>query len=172
MWLVLCVTGGPYHAEAKLSSYILNFSSEQSFLRKILSFFSAAVIKCHDHKQLGEEMIHFPLSYSLHPGKPRQELKAGTWGQEMKQNHCMNTAYWLSPQGLLSLLSFYNPGALSQGWQHPWWAEPTHIKQGIFSIKISSSQICLHLYRINKNQWAQQVFYFQHLLQSGFKEIF
>lgn len=37
--------------------------------------------------------------------KSEQELKAGTWEWELKQKLQRNTAYWLSPHGLLSYLS-------------------------------------------------------------------
>jgi hypothetical protein len=40
-----------------------------------------------------------------HPGKPRHEFKAGTWGQELMQRPWRSTAHWLVPRALFSLLS-------------------------------------------------------------------
>lgn len=37
---------------------------------------------------------------------PLREASAGTWRQELTQRSWRDTAYWLAPQGLLSLLSY------------------------------------------------------------------
>jgi hypothetical protein len=42
-------------------------------------------------------MVCFSLQVTVHSqGKPRQELKAGTWKQELKQRPWRNTAFWLA----------------------------------------------------------------------------
>ena len=49
----------------------------------------------------------YPESQSTEGGPPRQELKRGrTWRQEPMQRPWRGAAYWLVPQGLLSLLSY------------------------------------------------------------------
>ena len=47
--------------------------------------------------------------------KPGQELKAGTWRQELKQRPWRGAAYWLALHGLLSLLSYKTHVYLPRG---------------------------------------------------------
>jgi hypothetical protein len=46
----------------------------------------------------------FSLSPTPHPSP--NEATAGTWRQELKQSPQRSAAYWLVPQGFLSLLSY------------------------------------------------------------------
>lgn len=56
--------------------------------------------KCHDWKQLGEEMICFSFWFTLlHGGKSEQEVKAKIWRQKLKQRP------WKMLSGLLSMVS-------------------------------------------------------------------
>jgi hypothetical protein len=61
----------------------------------------------NDQKQLEEEGLISSYTWitAQHGGKSGQELKAGTWMQELKQRPWRNTADWLASHGLLSLLS-------------------------------------------------------------------
>lgn len=76
-----------------------------------LCFLYIAAMEHHSQKQLRkEEFIYFSLLLSDHTSlwrerKPRWELKAGTWTQELKQRPRSNVRYQLTSQGLLSLLS-------------------------------------------------------------------
>ena len=69
----------------------------------ILARESIAVIKHDDYNQLGEELV---LSYSVesvhYPGNA-EELKAGTWKQELKRLW-RNATYKLVSEGLLDIL--------------------------------------------------------------------
>jgi hypothetical protein len=66
-------------------------------------FFSIAVIKYQHQNQLGEERVYFHLTLL---GKSGQELKAGTWRQELLQRPQRGAANWIPLHGLLSLLSY------------------------------------------------------------------
>jgi hypothetical protein len=64
-----------------------------------------AVIEHHDQEQLGKERIYFILQLIVHQSE--EELKAGTWRQELMQRLWRGAAYWLAPHGFFSLLSFF-----------------------------------------------------------------
>jgi hypothetical protein len=60
-------------------------------------------------KKLGGKRILFILYFQIkiyHSGKLGQELKTGTWRQELKQRLWRNAVYWLASHGLLSLFSY------------------------------------------------------------------
>ena len=46
------------------------------------------------------------LQSLCHQGKSEQELKRGIWMHEVEQRSHRSAAYWLTPHGLLSLLSY------------------------------------------------------------------
>lgn len=111
---------------------------------------SIAEIKHHDKKCLGEERVYFILqytSYSRHClGKARQELK---------QRPGRSDAYWITQEGLLSLLSYSIREQKSRdGITHSQLSPPTSIISqesillvslvgDIFSIEIPSSKMTL-----------------------------
>ena len=70
---------------------------------------SIAMIKYYDQKQLGEEGLYLLItlrSYSTTEGNVGRNLKVGTRKQELRQRPWRDAAYWLTPQDLLSLLSY------------------------------------------------------------------
>jgi len=55
---------------------------------KVLVGKPTVVIKHHDQKQLREEWVYFILLHMVHhPGESGQELKAGTWSQDLFRDH-------------------------------------------------------------------------------------
>jgi hypothetical protein len=69
-----------------------------------------AVIKHHDQKQVGEERVHlavFSTALSIiKVSQGRDSNRAGSLSQELMQSPWRSAAYWLTPHGLLSLLSY------------------------------------------------------------------
>lgn len=56
-------------------------------------------------RNLGKERVYLVLHSHItvhHPGKPRQELKAGIWKQELKQRPQKNAACWFDPKLMFS----------------------------------------------------------------------
>jgi hypothetical protein len=92
-----------------------------------------------------------------HRRKSRQELKAETCRQEVKQRPCNDVAYWLAFHGLLLLLSYTCQDHLPKVERAPLQAGPSHINHylrrwpshgGLFLTKIPSSayvQVCVNL---------------------------
>ena len=68
--------------------YSLGYFSGNSPRSYVLVWVSIAMIKYHAQKQFEEEMAYFILHFQVtgyHEGKSGQELKAGTWKQELMQ---------------------------------------------------------------------------------------
>jgi hypothetical protein len=61
-------------------------------------------------KQVGEERVYFAyISISIfiiEGNQDKNSIRAGTWRQELMQRPWRSAAYWLTPHGLLSLLSY------------------------------------------------------------------
>ena len=62
----------------------------------VLARVCIAMTKHHDQKQLQEKSVYLNLHPLVpHPGKSEQELKSGTWRQELMLRPWRSTAYWL-----------------------------------------------------------------------------
>jgi predicted TIM-barrel fold metal-dependent hydrolase len=79
--------------------------------------FSVAVLRYHDQKTTWKEKrAYFNLQIILyHQGKTGQELKAGTWWQELKQRLKRRPSCWLAFHGLHSQLSYTDQDHLPKG---------------------------------------------------------
>jgi hypothetical protein len=73
---------------------------------EVLVRVTVAVMKHHDQNNLGrEEFIWLMLPYHSSSSKKVRTLKQGRNLEELMQRPWRGDAYWLSPRGLLSLLS-------------------------------------------------------------------
>lgn len=128
-WHCSLVEGQRRHLSARERSQIQTGLGEDTLLA-CLSWFSTAVIKHHEPKQLREESIYFSLKFPIQVHyweKSKQELEAGTWRQDLTQRSWKNVACWLVPSSLFSLVSYTN-GTFYSGWHPLPWVGPSHIK--------------------------------------------
>ena len=73
----------------------------------LFHLFSITVIKCCLTKSSwGKKSLCSECFMRGKQGTSRQELRAVNWYQELKQRPWDNTAFWLAPTGLFSLLSY------------------------------------------------------------------
>lgn len=104
-----------------------------------------------------ERFIRLPVTVHL-LRKPRQELKAQIWSQELKRRLQRDAAYWLASRHFLSLPSYTTQDHLGRSTTiHSWLVPLTSINQestpqaclqaslmgSIFSIEILLSQMTL-----------------------------
>ena len=84
----------------------------------------------------------------------REEIEAGSWRQELKQRTRRNTASWLAPHGLLSLLSYTQDYYPRSGTTH----------SGLGSITSILVCVCImvYLWRSEDNLW-ELVFSFYYV---------
>lgn len=80
-------------------------------------------MKHHYQKHL-EKKVHFSFLLVVHhPGKPRQELR-----QELIQRLERKPACQLASSACSAWVLLLHPGLPTQGWHHPQWTEPSHLK--------------------------------------------
>ena len=129
------------------------------------------VVKYCDQNQLREGRAHFSSQLQkmivYHQKKSGQELKAGSWRQELKQKLRRKDAFSWFAQPALSRL----PGPAAQVWHHLQWEAPSHITRqsrecstgwatcqsyrDIFSVTLPSSQVTLMCVKVTQI-WARQ----------------
>ena len=67
-------------------------------------------MKHHDQKQVQDERVYLPyvsiLLFISEGAWGRNSSRARTWRQELMRRPWTGAAYWLTPHGLLSLLSY------------------------------------------------------------------
>lgn len=82
----------------------------------------------YDQKQLGDKRFYFCLQVIIHHWeKPRQELKAGSWKQELKQRPWSSAALLAGFPWLIQLSFLYSPGLPAQRWLCPHWIKSSYI---------------------------------------------
>lgn len=102
---------------------LLSVSPSFCFRGDYFSLLSVAVIKHHKQKHGKKGLFHL-IAYSLSTVKKwnlGEELKTGTWSQELKRRPWRSVAYWIAHHGFLSLPR----GVTIESRQHP----PTSISK-------------------------------------------
>jgi hypothetical protein len=91
--------------------------SKRLHIRYWLSQGLYSYTKHHDQEASWGEKDFFSLYFYIvvhHQRKSGQELRAGTWRQELMQRPWRDVTYWIASPGLLSFLSYrtqnYQPG--------------------------------------------------------------
>lgn len=90
-----------------------------------LNYFSVALIKYHEQKQLGVEKVYFTLQSSGHFHcweKPEQSVR-----QERKQRPWREGCYLLLAPWFPQLAFPHKSGPPSPGWHHPQWVGASQI---------------------------------------------